>query len=140
MVAGRGEAGHFANRAVDVGDDTARPAYDVMMIVSDAPLEPGSTAGRLDPADKARGGKRVQGLVYGLQRDVTHPVADPRGDRLGIQVIAATHCLKQCDARGRDAQAGTAQLLGAGRSLGCGHGAKLTPVNTNDSRQRMVQG
>src|SRR6266567_851686 len=107
VVVGRGQARGLADCAVDVSDDAARPAHDVVMIVPDASLEPGRGAGRLDAAHESRRGERVQGVIHGLQGDMA------------------------------DA---TAQLTCGGRDLGCGHGAKLTLVNTNDSRQRMAQG
>jgi hypothetical protein len=71
---------------------------------------------------------------------VADALAHPAGDRLDAEVVTVPDDLEQHDARGRHPQAGTAQLLGGGRGLGCGHGPKLTLVNTNDSRQRMVQG
>jgi len=52
VVVGSGQAGRLPDRAVDVNDDTARPAHDVVMVVPDAPIEPGQAAGRLDAADE----------------------------------------------------------------------------------------
>src|ERR1700683_3609620 len=43
-VVGCGQAGRLADRAVDVSDDTARPAHDVVVVVPDASLEPGRAA------------------------------------------------------------------------------------------------
>jgi hypothetical protein len=50
VVVGRGQAGRVTDRTVDVGDDTARPAHDVVMVVPDASLEPGRAVGRFDAA------------------------------------------------------------------------------------------
>jgi hypothetical protein len=40
VVIGRGQAGRFADRAVDVSDGAARPAHDMVVVVSEASLEP----------------------------------------------------------------------------------------------------
>src|SRR6266480_5044116 len=135
VVVGRGQAGRLADRAVDVSDDAARPAHDVVMIVPDAPLEPGRGAGRLDAAHESRRGERVEGVIHSLEGDMADAIAHPGGDRLDAEVVTVPDDIEQCDASGRHPQAGTAQLPGGGRGLGCGHGAKLTFVNTNDSRQ-----
>src|SRR5580693_9880231 len=101
VVVGRGQAGCLADRAVDVGDRTARPADDVVVVVPDAPLEPGRAAGRLDAADKTGRGERVQRLVHGLQGDVPDPLADAGGKRLDPEVVAVADRLEQRDADGR---------------------------------------
>ena len=85
-----------------------------------------------DAAHESRRGKRVQGVIHGLKGDMADAIAHPGGDRLDAEVVTVPDDLEQCDARGRYPQAGTAQFLGAGRSLGYGHGAKLTLVNTNE--------
>src|SRR6185437_2554599 len=82
VVIGRGQAGRLADRAVDVSDDTAGLAHDVVMVVPDASLEPGRTAGWLDATYESRGGERVQSLVHGLQGDMAHAIAHARRDRL----------------------------------------------------------
>src|SRR3984893_16456649 len=51
VVVGRGQARGLADRAVDVSDDAARPAHDVVVIVPDASLEPGRGAGRVEGGD-----------------------------------------------------------------------------------------
>src|ERR1700759_2677769 len=80
VVVGRGQAGRLADRAVDVSDDAARPAHDVVMIVPDASLEPGRRAGRLDAADQSRRGERVQGVIHGLKGDMADALAHPGAD------------------------------------------------------------
>ena len=127
MVVGRGEAGRLADRAVDISDDTARPAYDMVVVVPDAPLEPGRAAGRLDAAYQSRRGERVESLVHGLKGDMAYAITHPRGDRLDVEVVTLPDGLEQCDAGGRHPQAGAAQLLGGGRRPGCGHDANLSP-------------
>src|SRR5579872_3116194 len=122
MVVGRGQAWRLADRAVDVGEDAARPADDVVVVVPDAALEPGRAAGRLDPAHEPGRGERVQGVIYGLKGDMAHASAHPVGYRLDTEVVTAAYGLEQRDAGGGHPQAGPAQLLGDGRRLGRGHG------------------
>src|SRR5215471_19386925 len=62
VVVGRGQAGCLADRAVDVSDDTARPAHDVVVVVPDASFEPDRAAGRFDAAHESRRGERMEGL------------------------------------------------------------------------------
>src|SRR6516164_9624447 len=139
MVVGSGQAGRLADRAVDVSDGTARPAHDVVVVVPDASLEPGLAAGRLDAAQESGRGERVQGVIYGLEGDMADAIAHPRGDRLDAEVVTGPDDLEQRDAGGRHPQAGTPQLFGGSRRLGCGHGVKPIRVNASDSRQRTVQ-
>ena len=42
----------MADRAVDVGDCAARTAHEMVVVVSDPPLEPGRAAGRFYAADE----------------------------------------------------------------------------------------
>ena len=125
MVVRRGQAGCLADRAVHVGDDTARPAHDVMMVVPDAPLVSGGAAGRLDAADQARRGERVQGVIYGLHGHMAYATAHPGCDRLGTEMVTPPDGFEQCDADRRHPQAGPAQLPGGGWNPGCGHQANL---------------
>ncbi len=106
----RGQAGRLADRAVDVGHDSAGPADDVVMVVPDASLEPGRAAGRFEAAHEPRRGERVQGLVHGLKGNMTDAIAHPGGDGLDAEVVAVTDGLEQGDAGGRYPQAGPAQL------------------------------
>ena len=115
MLAGGGQAGRLADRAVDVSDDTARPAHDMVVVVPDTSLEPGRATDRLDAADELCRGKRVQGLIHGLQGDVADAITHSGGDRLDAEVVTVPDGLEQGDAGGRHPQAGTAQFLGGGR-------------------------
>jgi hypothetical protein len=126
VVVGRGQAGRLADGTVDVSDDTARAAYDVVVVVPDASLEPGRAAGRLDAAYESRRGERVDGLIHGLKGDMASAIAHPGGERLDAEVVTVPDGLEQCDAGGRHPQADTAQLIGGGRNPGCGHSAKST--------------
>jgi hypothetical protein len=125
MVVGRGQARCLTDRAVDIDDDTTRPAEQMVVVVTDTPLEPGRTPGRLDAADQTRRGERVQGLIHGLEGDVAYPIAHAGGDRLDPEVVTRPDGLEQCDASGRHPQASTSELLGDSRSLGCGHDPNL---------------
>src|SRR6516162_1984458 len=73
-IVGRGQAGRLAHRAVDVGDDAARAAHDVVMVVPDASLEPGRAACRFDPAYESRRGEGVEGVIDGLKGDMTYAI------------------------------------------------------------------
>src|SRR5580700_3707912 len=139
VIVGGGEAGRLADRAVDVSDDTARSAHDVVVVVPDASLVPGRAAGRFDAAHESGRGECVQGLVHGLKGNMADAFTHSGGDRLDTEVVTVPDGLEQRDAGGRHPQAGTAQLRGDGRSRGRGHGAKSTAVNTNNSRQRIIQ-
>src|ERR1700690_3764699 len=126
-VVGSSQAGRLADRAVDVSDGTARPAHDVVMIVPDAPLEPGRAPGRLDAAQESRRGERMEGVIHRLQGDMADAVTCPGGDRLDAKVITVPDGLEHGGAGCRHPQAGTPQLLGGGR--GGGHGPNL-PAQT----------
>jgi hypothetical protein len=127
VVVGRGQARCVADRAVDVGDRTAHPADDVVVVVPDAPLEPGRAAGRLEATDKPGRGQRVERLVHGLQGNVANPLAHAGGERLDPEVVAVAHRLKQRDADGRHPQPGRAQLVCGGQVRGLVHGANVLP-------------
>src|ERR1700759_4433262 len=64
VVVGSGQAGRLPHDPVPVDDRATRPAHDVVVVVADAPFEPGRVAGGLDAGDQARRGERVQGLVH----------------------------------------------------------------------------
>jgi hypothetical protein len=131
MVVGWSQARCLADRAVDVSDDTARPAHDMMMVIADTPLEPDRAARGLDATDEARAGQRMQGLVYGLQGDMADPVTHPGGECLGPEVITVADRFEQCDPGGCHPQSGAAQLLGGGR--------RGLLLNMNASIKRMNQ-
>jgi hypothetical protein len=77
VVVGRGQAGRLTDRAIDVSNHTARPAHNVVVVVPDAPFEPGRAAGRFDTAHESYRGEGVEPVVHGLQGDMAHPVAHP---------------------------------------------------------------
>src|SRR5215469_3918271 len=125
-VVGSGQARRLADRAVDVCDDAARPAHDVVVVVPDTALEPGRAVGRFDAADESRCGERVQGVVNGLQGDMTYAVPDPGGDRLDAEMVAFPDGVEQSEAGCRHPQAGTTQLSCDSRDQGCGH--EINPI------------
>ena len=69
-VVGRGQAGCVADGAVDVGDDAARPAHHVVVVVADAGFIAGHGARRLDAAHQADGGERVE-ASYTVWREMS---------------------------------------------------------------------
>jgi hypothetical protein len=131
VIIGGGQAGRLADRAVNVSDDAARPAHNMMMVITYASLEPSRAARRFDAADQTRLGQRVQSLVYGLQGDVAHPVTHPGGKCLGTEVIAVTDRFEQGNPGGSHPQPGAAQLLDDGR--------RGNLLNTNASIKRIIQ-
>jgi hypothetical protein len=131
MVVRRSQAGRLADRAVDVKDDTTRPAHDMMMVIADASLEPDRAARRLDAADEARLGQRMQSLVYGLQGDMAHPVTHPGSKCLGPEMITMADRFKQRDTGSGYPQSGAAELLGGSRRAGL--------PNTNTAIKRTIQ-
>jgi hypothetical protein len=131
VIIGGSQAGRLADRAVNVSDDSARPAHNMMMVIADASLEPRRAAWRFDAADQARLGQRMQSLIYGLQGDVANPVTHPGGECLNPEVITVPDRFEQCDPGSCHPQSGTAQLLGGGR--------RGSLLNMNTSIKRMIQ-
>jgi hypothetical protein len=125
VVVRRGQAGCLTDRAVNVGYYTARAAHDVMVVVPDPALEPRLPAGRLDAPNEPCRGQRVQSVIDGLEGHVAHTSTHLGGDRLDAKVITVPDGLEQRHPGGRYPQAGTAQFLRGGGSLGRGHGANL---------------
>ena len=70
VVVGGGQAGRLADGAVDVGDDPAGSADDVVVVVADARLVARHRAGRLDAAHQTGGGERVEDVVDRLAGDI----------------------------------------------------------------------
>src|SRR5579875_307372 len=125
VVVGRGETGRLPDRTVDIGDDTARPACDVVVIIPDPSLEPGRAARRFETAYQPGRGERVQRIVHGLQGNVADAIAYPGRDGLDAEVITLPHGVEQGHADGRYPQASPSQLGGGGGRLGSGHGVTL---------------
>src|SRR5690606_29102164 len=66
VVSGRGQARCVANGAVDVRYGTARPAYDVVVVVSHPRFVAGHGALRLDTPHQAGAGQCLEHVVDGL--------------------------------------------------------------------------
>lgn len=83
MVRGR-QTGCLANSTVDIGDNPARPADDVMVVVADPGLVARDGARGLDLSHQARGGQGMQHVVHGLPGYV--------GQRTKIVSVSACGC------------------------------------------------
>ena len=66
VVVGRDQAWRLADCAVDVGDDAAGSAYDVVVVVVDPRFIAGDHSQWLDPPNKTYGGQGVENVVHGL--------------------------------------------------------------------------
>ena len=101
MVVRRGQARRLADCAVDVSDVSAGPAHDVVVIVTDSPLEPCRAAGWFDAAHESGRSEGMECLIYGLKRDVSDATAYQGGDRLDVRVVTVAERIEQCDAGSR---------------------------------------
>src|ERR1700753_816178 len=95
------------------------------MVVPDPALEPRGAAGRREAAGETGRGERVQGLVNGLQGDVTQTGPHLGGDGLNAEVVALADGLEQGHAGRRHLQPGAAYRAGGRRILRGGHGGKI---------------
>src|SRR5665811_2591373 len=66
VVVGRGQAGGGTDGAIDVGEETARPAHDVVVVVTDTRFVARHGARRLDAPYQSRGSQRTQHVVHCL--------------------------------------------------------------------------
>ena len=91
VVGGR-QAGGVADRAVDIADGTARPAYDVVVVIPDPRLVPRHGTRRLDAPYQPRVSQRSQHVIDGLQghRHTEILTYDP-AERSRIGVRTAVH-------------------------------------------------
>ncbi len=110
VVVGRSQAWRVADRAVDVGDNAARPAHDVVVVVADPGFVTGNHAQRLDPAHQTDGGEGVENVVHGLAGDIGKSAADGRQDRLGVSMRMGVDRRQHRDPRTGHAQIGHSQL------------------------------
>jgi hypothetical protein len=110
---GRVEAGCLAHRAIDVGDQPAATADDVVMVVTNPRLEAGRAAGGLDPPSEAGAGERAQHVVHRLGGDRVEPFAYFLGDRVDVEMAGRRgENLEHGKSRARHAQpAGPEELF-----------------------------
>ena len=111
--------------AVDVGDRAARAADDVMMVVTDAQLEPCRRAGRFDTAYEPHGREGLEDVVDRLGRDRAEVGPGSLGDRISVGVRLSAERLDDRESRSRHAQTGITQLRDG--ILECGHHAMQSP-------------
>src|SRR6185312_5801563 len=90
-------ARRFADGTVDVGDDPAGTAYQMMMVVADPGLVPCDHTRRLDAPDQAHRGERVEHVVHGLTGDVGEGCPNRREDGLGVGVREGVYGFEDCE-------------------------------------------
>lgn len=74
------------DRAVDIDDEVARSAYEMVMVVPDSPLIARDGPGRLDAPDESDFGEGVQRIVDSLMGDSGKMLADGPDDGLSVRV------------------------------------------------------
>jgi hypothetical protein len=87
------ETGGVADGAVDVRDLPAPAADEMVMIVTDSRLISGGAARGFYPAEQPSSVHRVQGVIDGLQGDVTDPTPHATVNGLHVQVVALPYGL-----------------------------------------------
>ena len=92
-----GQAGRLADGAVDIRDDPARPADDVVVVVADPRLVASDGAGRLDAPHQTHGGQGVQHVVDGLAGHLGQTGAHGPENRLRVGVWMSVHRLQHRD-------------------------------------------
>lgn len=117
MVRGR-QTGCLANSTVDIGDNPARPADDVMVVVADPGLVARDGARGLDLSHQARGGQGMQRVVHGLPGYVGQRKTHGTENRFRVGVWMRIHCFQDGDARSGHAQVGRPELFGVVRYRG----------------------
>ena len=103
-VVGGGEAGAYADGAVDVGDGAARAADEVVVVVADAHLVARDRARGLDPSDEPGVGERAEHVVDRLVRDGRLLGAHRGEDGVGVGVRLAAYGPQHGEARPGDPQ------------------------------------
>jgi hypothetical protein len=111
-VIGGLETRSLPDRTVDIGEAAALSANEVMMVVPDPALETRRASRGFDPAYETRRGEGVEGLVHGLERHVTQPVADTVSDGVDVQMVAGAHGVEDGEPGGRHPEPGRAELGG----------------------------
>lgn len=108
-VVGGCQAGDVADRAVDIGDGTARPADDVVVVVPDPRLVARNGARRLETPHQTRGSQRAQHVVDGLVGHLTEILTHDTDDRVRVGVRMVVHRGQHRYPRARHAESNPAQ-------------------------------
>jgi hypothetical protein len=109
MVVNCGQAGCGTDSTIHVGDGTARPAHDVVMVVPDPRLVTRHGARRVNAPHQTRDGQCSQHIVDGLVGHVSEVLAHETDDRVGVGVRMLMHRGQDRYPRTRDAQGSPAQ-------------------------------
>lgn len=112
MVIGWRQAGCITDGTVDIADDAARPADDMVVVVADARFVAGDRAGRLDAPHQPGGRQSVQNVVDRLARYLGQAGANSSEDGLGVGVRMGMHGLEHRNAGAGDPQLRCPQLVG----------------------------
>src|SRR6478609_12114481 len=105
------EARAHADGAVDVGDDAARAADHVVVVVADAQLVARDRAGRLDPPDQPGVGERPEDVVDRLVGDGRLLRAHRGQDAAGVGVRLAAYGPQHGEPRPGDPQVSAAEQV-----------------------------
>ena len=91
VVVGGGQAGRQADGAVDVGDGSARPAQQVVMVVPDPRLVARHGPPRLDASQQTRSGQCSQHVVDSLVGNLTEILTHDTNDRVRVGMRMVVH-------------------------------------------------
>lgn len=130
MVRGR-QTGCLANSTVDIGDNPARPADDVMVVVADPGLVARDGARGLDLRTKPAA-VRACSTSYTACRYVGQRKTHGTENRFRVGVWMRIHCFQDGDARSGHAQVGRPELFGVVRYRG--HTRQYDSLFWNQSR------
>lgn len=118
------EAGHLANRAVNVDRDATVPANEVVVVIADPSFKARGGPCGLDSADYPGICKRAERVVYRLPRDRTEFGANVVGELIGGGVWLTSDRVKHGEALCRDLDAmATQQSVG---TVWNGHASTFT--------------
>lgn len=98
----RDEAWCLPDGAVDIGDDPAGAAYDVVVIVADPGLIASDVTRRLNAPHQARSGQGAKNVVDRLTRDVRQAGTNRADNGLGVGMGARAHSFEYGHPRSGD--------------------------------------
>src|SRR5664280_2584109 len=127
VVVGGGQAGGGTDGAIDVGQETARPAHDVVVVVPDPRLVARHGARRLDAPHQARRSQRTQHVVHRLMGHLTEILTHDTDERVRVGMRMLVHRSQHRHPGTRHTQRSPAQQLLNIRS--CGHDPKCGPFS-----------